>query len=263
MSQPAPKRRGRPARKVPQTEEERLASQRARSQRYYQRQHKQAVVSYCAPTESQQAEFIHHYQPHPPAIPSTTDPVVGLHLEPHLQIPTPFEVPLPAESTYNRDYDEPSETEAGPAAAPCNPPVWNHDENSRTNHTSPVGAQDHHPLFENSQAQLELISQGCDAADAAFIQDQPSPLQLEARDEELQALVDTVQQLLITPDRETTRGKKDLERILQFTIGTIYSLTRFTRGDQPTTILKHDGITGRSSGVEPSICRFCWRLSHL
>ncbi|KAJ4172995.1 hypothetical protein NW754_003201 [Fusarium falciforme] len=51
------------------------------------------------------------------------DPVIGLHLEPYLQIPTPFEVPLPAESTYNPDYDEPSETEAGPAAAPDNPPV--------------------------------------------------------------------------------------------------------------------------------------------
>ncbi|KAJ0133613.1 Uncharacterized protein HZ326_23331 [Fusarium oxysporum f. sp. albedinis] len=34
MSQAAPKRRGRPAKKVPQTEEERLVSQRARSQLY-------------------------------------------------------------------------------------------------------------------------------------------------------------------------------------------------------------------------------------
>lgn len=47
-----------------------------------------------------------------------TNPVVGLHLEPHLHIPTPFEDPLPAESTYNRDYDEPSETEAsGPGSS--------------------------------------------------------------------------------------------------------------------------------------------------
>ncbi|KAH6985301.1 hypothetical protein EDB80DRAFT_869331 [Ilyonectria destructans] len=62
-------------------------------------------------------------QPHPPPIPSTTDPVVGLHLEPHLQIPTPFEDPPAAEPTYNRNYDddEPNEAEAGPAGAPCSP----------------------------------------------------------------------------------------------------------------------------------------------
>ncbi|KAH6983931.1 hypothetical protein EDB80DRAFT_691731 [Ilyonectria destructans] len=142
-----------------------------------------------------------------------TNPVVGLHLEPHLQIPTPFEVPLPAESTYNRDYDEPSETEAGPAAAPCNPAVWNHEENSRTNHLSPADAQEHHPLFEDSEAQLELVSEGCDAADVPLVEDQVSPSHLDARDEELQALVDTVQQLLITPDRETTRCKKGPARI--------------------------------------------------
>lgn len=268
MSQPAPKRRGRPARKAPQTEEQRLASQRARSQRYYQRQHEQAVISYRAPTEPQQAEFIHHhYQPHPPAIPSTTDPVVGLHLEPHLQIPTPVEDPLPAESTYNRDYDEPSETEAGPAAAPpsCNPPVWRHEENSRTNHPSPVDGQEHHPLFEDSQAQLELASQGCDAADAAFVQDQIRPSsQFDARDEELQTLVDTVQQLLITPDREATTGKKGPARgFLCSTVGTIDALTRVTRRERSTTIVKDDGTPGRPGGMEPSICRLASHFSRL
>ncbi|KAH6976823.1 hypothetical protein EDB80DRAFT_826657 [Ilyonectria destructans] len=128
MSQSVPRRRGRPRKAA--SEEERVAReralQRARSQRYYQRQHQQAVTPHRAPTESQEARFIHHYhyQPHPPAVPSTTDPVVGLHLEPHLQIPTPFEDPPAAEPTYNRNHDddEPNEAEAGPAGAPCSPP---------------------------------------------------------------------------------------------------------------------------------------------
>ncbi|KAJ4181108.1 hypothetical protein NW759_017205, partial [Fusarium solani] len=127
MSQSVPRRRGRPRKAA--SEEERVARkralQRARSQRYYQRQHQQAINPHRAPTESQQAEFIHHYhyQPHPPAIPSTTDPVIGPHLESHLQIPTPFEDPPAAEPTYNRNYDddEPNEAEAGPAGAPCSP----------------------------------------------------------------------------------------------------------------------------------------------
>ncbi|KAH6984071.1 hypothetical protein EDB80DRAFT_237456 [Ilyonectria destructans] len=127
MSQSVPRRRGRPRKAA--SEEERVARerplQRARSQRYYQRQHQQAIRPHRAPTESQQAEFIHHYhyQPHPPAIPSTTDPVIGLHLEPHLQIPTPFEDPPAAEPTYNRNYDddEPNEAEACPAGVPYSP----------------------------------------------------------------------------------------------------------------------------------------------
>ncbi|KAH6960098.1 hypothetical protein BKA56DRAFT_190504 [Ilyonectria sp. MPI-CAGE-AT-0026] len=128
MSQSVPRGRGRPKKPVA-SEEERVAReralQRARSQRYYQRQHQQAVNPNPAPTESQETRFIYHYhyQPHPPAIPSTTDPVVGVHLEPHLQIPTPFEDPPAAEPTYNRNYDdEPNAAEAGPAGAPCSPP---------------------------------------------------------------------------------------------------------------------------------------------
>ena len=129
MSQSVPRRRGRPRKAA--SEEERAARkralQRARSQRYYQQQHQQAINPHRAPTESQQAQFIHHYhyQPHPPAIPSTTDPVIGLHLEPHLQIPPPLEDPPAAEPTYNRNYDdddEPNEAAAGPAGAPCSPP---------------------------------------------------------------------------------------------------------------------------------------------
>lgn len=210
MSQPAPKRRGRPKKPVA-SEEERLARSRAlqreRSRRYYRRQHEQAVESTRAQTESQGATFIYHYQPHPPAIPSTTDPIVGLHLEPHLEIPTPIEPgpQLRIEPTYNRDYDEPSGLEAGLAA----PPVWNHDENSRANLLNLVDATGSPPLFEDSQAQLELLSQGCDAADTALVQDQTSPSQLETRDEELQQLVDKVQQLLITPDGRIAAGKNE------------------------------------------------------
>ncbi|KAH6988684.1 hypothetical protein EDB80DRAFT_782267 [Ilyonectria destructans] len=146
MSQSVPRRRGRPRKAA--SEEERVAReralQRARSQRYYQRQHQQAIHPHRAPTESQHAEFIHHdhYQPHPPAIPSTTDPVIGLHLEPHLQIPTPFEDPPAAEPTYNPDDDEPNETEAGPAAAPCNPqPVGDNELHDTPSHYCRAGEE--------------------------------------------------------------------------------------------------------------------------
>ncbi|KAH7248193.1 hypothetical protein B0J15DRAFT_596508 [Fusarium solani] len=158
MSQLVPRRRGRP-RKVA-SEEERVARkralQRARSRRYYQQQHQQAINPRRAPTESQQAEFIHHhhYQPHPPAIPSTTDPIISLHLEPHLQIPPPLEDPPAAEPTYNRNYDddEPNEAEAGPAGAPCSPP--------------PVGDSDLHdtPSSQYYPAEEERTDDGVDAA---------------------------------------------------------------------------------------------------
>ncbi|KAH8656460.1 hypothetical protein BGZ61DRAFT_466555 [Ilyonectria robusta] len=148
MSQSVPRRRGRPRKAA--SEEERVAReralQRARSQRYYQRQHQQAIHPHGAPTESQLAEFIHHYhyQPHPPAIPSTTDPVIGLHLEPHLQIPTPFEDPPAAEPTYNGNYDddEPNEAKAGPAGAPCSPPpVGDNELHDTPSHYCPAGEE--------------------------------------------------------------------------------------------------------------------------
>ncbi|KAH6983929.1 hypothetical protein EDB80DRAFT_783227 [Ilyonectria destructans] len=146
MSQSVPRRRGRPRKAA--SEEERVAwdraLQRARSQRYYQRQHQQAIQPHRAPTESQQAEFIHHYhyQPHPPAIPSTTDPVIGLHLEPHLQIPTAFEDPPAAEPTYNLDDHEPNEAEAGPAGAPCSPqPVGDNELHDTPSHYCPAGEE--------------------------------------------------------------------------------------------------------------------------
>ncbi|KAG7403525.1 hypothetical protein Forpi1262_v003682 [Fusarium oxysporum f. sp. raphani] len=219
MSQPAPKRRGRPPRKVPQTEEERLASQRARSQRYYQRQHGQSVDSHRVAVGSQNAEFVYHYQPHPPALPSTTNPVIGLHLEPHLYIPTPLEQDVVAEPTCAGDYDAPGEADTDPTAAPTswNPPVWNHHENSRAARSSldDTPEDNYNPLFEDSQIQLELISQGQDNTgdgyDAAIDRGEANSQQLEARDEELQDLVDKVQQLLITtsPDSEAIRRDSD------------------------------------------------------
>lgn len=213
MSQPAPKRRGRPPRKVPQTEEERLASQRARSQRYYQRQHGQSVDAHRVAVGSQNAEFVYHYQPHPPALPSTTNPVIGLHLEPHLNIPTPLEQDVVAEPTCAGEAD------TDPTAAPTlwNPPVWNHHENSRAARSSLDDAPEdnYNPLFEDSQIQLELISQGQDNTgdgyDAVIDRGEANSPQLEARDEELQDLVDKVQQLLITtsPDSEAIRRDSD------------------------------------------------------
>ncbi|KNB20752.1 hypothetical protein FOXG_22920 [Fusarium oxysporum f. sp. lycopersici 4287] len=209
MSQPAPKRRGRPPRKVPQTEEERLASQRARSQRYYQRQHGQSVDSHRVAVGSQNAEFVYHYQPHPPALPSTTNPVIGLHLEPHLNIPTPLEQDVVAEPTCAGEAD----TDPTAASTSWNPPVWNHHENSRAARSSldDTPEDNYNPLFEDSQIQLELISQRQDNTgdgyDAVIDRGEANSPQLEARDEELQDLVDKVQQLLITtpPDSEAIR----------------------------------------------------------
>ncbi|KAJ9413411.1 hypothetical protein QL093DRAFT_2584125 [Fusarium oxysporum] len=176
-----------------------LASQRARSQRYYQRQHGQSVDSHRVAVGSQNAEFVYHYQPHPPALPSTTNPVIGLHLEPHLNIPTPLEQDVVAEPTS--------------ASTSWNPPVWNHHENSRAARSSldDTPEDNYNPLFEDSQIQLELISQRQDNTgdgyDAVIDRGEANSPQLEARDEELQDLVDKVQQLLITtpPDSEAIR----------------------------------------------------------
>jgi hypothetical protein len=219
MPEAAPKRRGRPARKVPQTEEERLASQRVRSQRYYRRQHGQSVDPYRVAAGSQNTHFVYHYQPHPPALPSTTNPIIGHHLEPHLHIPTPLEEDLVVEPTCVGDYDASVEPDTDPTAAPTlwNPPVWNHHENSRVARSSvdDTSEDNYNPLFEDSQIQLELISQGQDNTgdgyDAVIDRGEVNSPQLEARDEELQDLVDKVQQLLITTslDRETTRRDSD------------------------------------------------------
>ncbi|KAI5455644.1 hypothetical protein BGZ63DRAFT_429551 [Mariannaea sp. PMI_226] len=104
MSPSAPRRRGRPRNAA--SEEEREARERA----------------------LQEARFIKHchYQPHPPVVPSTTDPIVGpLHSELHVQLPTPLEDPPAAEPTYNRndDDEQPNEAEAGSVGAVCNPPL--------------------------------------------------------------------------------------------------------------------------------------------
>ncbi|GKU11138.1 unnamed protein product, partial [Fusarium langsethiae] len=251
MSQPAPKRRGRPPRKVPQTEEERLASQRARSQRYYQRQHGQSVDSHRVAVGSQNAEFVYHYQPHPPALPSTTNPVIGLHLEPHLYIPTPLEQDVVAEPTCAGDYDAPGEADTDPTAAPTSldPPVWNHQENSRAARSSldDTPEDNYSPLFEDSQIQLELISQGQDNTgdgyDAAIDRGEANSQQLEARDEELQDLVDKVQQLLITtsPDREAIRRDSDDGLVENTTESPVASGSAFLQDDARSSTPQSQG----------------------
>jgi hypothetical protein len=163
---------------------------------------------------------VYHYQPHPPALPSTTNPVIGLHLEPYLHIPTPLEEEVVTEPTYAGDDDAPGELDTDPTAAPTswNPPVWNHHENSRVARSSSddnTPEDNYNPLFEDSQIQLELISQGQDKTgygyDTVINRGEANSPQLEARDEELQDLVDKVQQLLITTslDREAIRRDSD------------------------------------------------------
>ncbi|KAG7403106.1 hypothetical protein Forpi1262_v018817 [Fusarium oxysporum f. sp. raphani] len=106
-----------------------------------------------------------------------------------------------------------ADTDPTAASTSWNPPVWNHHENSRAARSSLDDTPDdnYNPLFEDSQIQLELISQRQDNTgdgyDAVIDRGEANSPQLEARDEELQDLVDKVQQLLITtpPDSEAIR----------------------------------------------------------
>ncbi|KAK2666798.1 hypothetical protein RAB80_017915 [Fusarium oxysporum f. sp. vasinfectum] len=85
MSQPAPRRRGRP--RKTESEEARVARERAlqrvRSQRYYERKQQQAVQPSLPAAELHQTEFVHYHhalsQQSPAAL--STDLSTGFHLE--------------------------------------------------------------------------------------------------------------------------------------------------------------------------------------
>ncbi|KAG6996319.1 hypothetical protein FocnCong_v014817 [Fusarium oxysporum f. sp. conglutinans] len=130
MSQPAPRRRGRP--KKIESEEERVARERAlqrvRSQRYYERKHQQAVQPSLPPAELHQTEFVHYHHtlPRPSPAASSTYTSTGLHLEPQPHIPTPDEHPLPVES--NLTDNEPSGGEVDSAEEPCDLPSVEDDD---------------------------------------------------------------------------------------------------------------------------------------
>lgn len=114
---------------------------------------------------------------------------------------------MATEPTCIDDYDAPDEPATAPIAVPTswNPPIWNDHENSRVARSSSNDTydEDNNPLFEDSRTQLELVSRGQD------VESEASLAQLEARDEELQELVDKVQQLLITSDQEATGSNRD------------------------------------------------------
>ncbi|EWZ79012.1 hypothetical protein FOWG_16789 [Fusarium oxysporum f. sp. lycopersici MN25] len=139
MSQPAPRRRGRP--RKAESEEARVARervlQRVRSQRYYERKYQQAVQPSLPPAELHQTEFVHYHhalsQQSPAA--SSTDPSTGFHLESQLHIPIPDEDPLPVESTLI-DH-EPSGVEVDSAEGPCDlPSVEDDDPHTGTGRSS-------------------------------------------------------------------------------------------------------------------------------
>lgn len=207
MAPQASRPRGRP--RIALSDEERrareLALHRQRTQRYYQRRQRQAL----APQEGQDAstqpgaiafEYV-HFQPHPPALPSNTDPTIGLHIDPNLAIPVPDQEervpPPPAEITI-RQQEAP--------APESTRPVWNQFENPRTTQPAQSEGRERNHLFENSQAQLTIVANGGDTADAVVVEGQANAAQHGARDEELQGLVDTVNQLLITPHSRPQSG---------------------------------------------------------
>ncbi|KAH7199245.1 hypothetical protein BKA60DRAFT_642184 [Fusarium oxysporum] len=142
MSQPAPRRRGRP--RKAESEEARVARervlQRVRSQRYYERKYQQAVQPSLPPAELHQTEFVHYHhalsQQSPAA--SSTDPSTGFHLESQLHIPIPDEDPLPVESTLI-DH-EPSGVEVDSAEEPCDLPSVE-DDDPHTGNTTPQSRQ--------------------------------------------------------------------------------------------------------------------------
>ncbi|KAF5627601.1 hypothetical protein F25303_10754 [Fusarium sp. NRRL 25303] len=142
MSQPAPRRRGRP--RKTESEEARVARERAlqrvRSQRCYERKHQQAVQPSLPPAELHQTEFVHYHhalsQQSPAA--SSTDPSTGFHLESQLHIPIPDEDPLPVESTLI-DH-EPSGVEVDSAEGPCDLPSVE-DGDPHTGNTTPQSRQ--------------------------------------------------------------------------------------------------------------------------
>ncbi|KAH7220405.1 uncharacterized protein BKA55DRAFT_697460 [Fusarium redolens] len=142
MSQPAPRRRGRP--RKTESEEARVARERAlqrvRSQRYYERKHQQAVQPSLPPAELHQTEFVHYHHTlsrQSPAA-SSTDPSTGFHLESQLHIPIPDEDPLPVESTLI-DH-EPSGVEVDSAEGPCDLPSVE-DDDPHTGNATPQSRQ--------------------------------------------------------------------------------------------------------------------------
>lgn len=188
------------------TEEQRLQRRRIQDRiRTQRRRQRQALAPQDASTQLGAIAFEHvHFQPHPPALPSNTDPTIGLHIDPNLTIPVPDQEervpPPPAEITIQQQE----------APAPeLTRPVWNQFENPRTiqpaQQSDKQGRERNH-LFENSQAQLTTVANGGNAADAVVVEGQANAAQHGARDEELQGLVDTVNQLLITPQNRPQSG---------------------------------------------------------
>jgi hypothetical protein len=192
------KGRGRP--RLALTEEQRVerrrALERARSYRHYHQQQALAIT----PIESRAG--IHHNAPHLPALPSTTDPVIGLHIEPNISIPVPAEEPPAPRPVAELPRDQQD-------ALQCDRPVWNPTESARTIQPIQPTQDDSHKrncLFENSRTQFEIVSKGGEAVDAVVLESQANAEQNNTRDEELQSLANTVDQLLISPHNGSRSG---------------------------------------------------------